>query len=221
MTPTMRARCGRAVEPVSSPSAADKEAAALLAASNPPEKPGLRAAPTNASRRPFTSDAPLARVCRFLLGLLAMARTASAMVIPDKAALSTALGEFCAGAYTSSEITAWDVSAVTDMGQLINNAPCKSTFNSDLNAWDVGKVTTTQVRLLASEGLPPPTAQPGHVPQTECMCRGAAQGMFEQAAAYNQPMNAWDVGKVTNTWVRLGLGGAAPTRRTARAHAPD
>ena len=94
-----------------------------------------------------------------------MARTASAMVIPDKAALSTALGEFCAGAYTSSEISAWDVSAVTDMAQLIYNAPCKSTFNNDLNAWDVGKVT--------------------------------------------------------NTGVRLDLGGAAPTHRTARAHAPD
>ena len=150
--PTMRARCGRAAEPVSNPSAADKEEAALPAASNPPEKPGVRAAPTNASRRQFTSDAPLARVYRCLLSLLAMARTASAMVIPDKAALSTALGEFCADD-TSSDITAWDVSAVTDMGELIKNAPCKSTFNSDLNAWDVGQVTTMRVRLT-SEGLP-------------------------------------------------------------------
>ena len=146
MTPTMRARCGRAVEPVSSPSAADKEAAALLAASNPPEKPGLRAAPTNASRRPFTSDALLVRVYCFLLGLLAMARTASAMVIPDNAALNAALTAFCADE-TSSEITAWDVSAVTDMEELIKNSDCKSTFNSDLNAWDVGQVTNTKVRL--------------------------------------------------------------------------
>ena len=53
------------------------------------------------------------------------------------------------------------------------------------------------------------------------MCRGAAQYMFYGAAAYNQPMNAWDVGKVTTASVRLGLGGAAPTHRTARAHAPD
>ena len=53
------------------------------------------------------------------------------------------------------------------------------------------------------------------------MCRGAAQDMFKGAAAYNQPMNAWDVSKVTNTVVRLDLGGAAPTHRTARAHASD
>ena len=53
------------------------------------------------------------------------------------------------------------------------------------------------------------------------MCRGVAQGMFNGAAVYNQPMNAWDVGKVTTTVVRLDLGGAALTHRTARAHAPD
>ena len=45
--------------------------------------------------------------------------------------------------------------------------------------------------------------------------------MFEDAAAYNQPMNAWDVGKVTNAYVRLGLGGAALTHCTARTHASD
>ena len=142
----MRARCGRAAEPVSNPSAADKEEAALPA-STQPKKPGVRAAPTNASRRPLTSDAPFVRVYSFLFGLLAMARTSSAMVIPDKAALSTALGEFCAGSFAHSQITAWDVSAVTDMEDLIYYAPCKSTFNNDLNAWDVGKVTSTAVRL--------------------------------------------------------------------------
>ena len=53
------------------------------------------------------------------------------------------------------------------------------------------------------------------------MCRGAAQDMFTGAAAYNQPMNAWDVSQVTDTGVRLDLGGAAPTHCTTRAHAPD
>ena len=45
--------------------------------------------------------------------------------------------------------------------------------------------------------------------------------MFNGAAAYNQPLNAWDVGKVTFAGVRLALGGAAPTQRTARDLAPD
>ena len=45
--------------------------------------------------------------------------------------------------------------------------------------------------------------------------------MFYWAEMYNQPMNAWDVGKVTSTHVRLDLGGTAPTHHTAQAHAPD
>ena len=45
--------------------------------------------------------------------------------------------------------------------------------------------------------------------------------MFYGNAAYNQPLNAWDVGKVTSMQVRLDFGGAALTHRTARAHAPD
>ena len=39
------------------------------------------------------------------------------------------------------------------------------------------------------------------------MCRGVAQSMFHVAALYNQPMDAWDVGKVTNTYVRLASEG--------------
>ena len=52
------------------------------------------------------------------------------------------------------------------------------------------------------------------------MCRGAAQNMFWSAAAYNQPMHAWDVGKVTAMNVRLTLEGLPSTHCTARAHAP-
>ena len=45
--------------------------------------------------------------------------------------------------------------------------------------------------------------------------------MFNEAAVYNQPLNAWDVGKVTTTMVRLTSEGLPSTHRTARAHAPD
>ena len=98
-----------------------------------------------------------------------MAHTASATAFATKANLEAALVEFCTNQATAEvthgAISAWDVSAVTDMEELIYNAPCKWTFNSDLNAWDVSQVTITGVRL--------------------------------------------------------GLEGAAPTHRTARAHAPD
>ena len=36
------------------------------------------------------------------------------------------------------------------------------------------------------------------------MCRGAAQSIFNGAAAYDQSLNAWNVGKVTHMGVRLG-----------------
>ena len=39
----------------------------------------------------------------------------------------------------------------------------------------------------------------GHKP---CACAGAAQGMFQTANSFNQPLEAWDVGQVTCMWVR-------------------
>ena len=38
----------------------------------------------------------------------------------------------------------------------------------------------------------------GHKP---CACAGAAQSMFSRASAFNQPVEAWDVGQVTNMQV--------------------
>ena len=39
----------------------------------------------------------------------------------------------------------------------------------------------------------------GHKP---CACAGAAQGMFQTANSFNQPVEAWDVSQVTCMWVR-------------------
>ena len=70
----------------------------------------------------------------------------------DKDGLAGALGEWCANAADAEEthghISMWDVSAVTDMSQLIFNGPgaCRHTFDEDVNAWDVGQVTNMEVR---------------------------------------------------------------------------
>ena len=95
--------------------------------------------------RPF----PLAD--RLVLGLLvALARTASAFV--DKSSLADALDEWCTNAVDAEaahgHVSAWDVSAVTDMRYLVKDALCQSTFNEDINAWDVSQVTSMQVRPL-------------------------------------------------------------------------
>ena len=69
-----------------------------------------------------------------LLGLLAMPHAASATVFATKATLSAALGEFCAdqaaAEATHGTIGNWDVSAVTDMKDLIRYASCKATFGA-------------------------------------------------------------------------------------------
>ena len=65
----------------------------------------------------------------------------------DTYSLQVALGEWCADAAaaqaTHGPISAWDVSAVTYI-----SLPyvCQSTFNEDLNTWDVRQVTNMEVR---------------------------------------------------------------------------
>ena len=77
-------------------------------------------------RRSRSSWAPSAFLQRARLGslpvlwlLLTMARTAMAAAFADKAALSTALDDYCSNAATAEAthgpIGGWDVSAVTDM----------------------------------------------------------------------------------------------------------
>ena len=48
-----------------------------------------------------------------------------------------------------------------------------------------------------------------------------AQAMFYEAVSFDQPVNAWDVGKVTSMWVRCrpsrGLGGRGYVSSCARA----
>ena len=83
---------------------------------------------------------------RLVLGLLVtLAGTASAFT--DKASLQVALGEWCADAAaaqaTHGPISAWDVSAVT---RISLPSACRSTFNEDLNAWDVRQITNMEVR---------------------------------------------------------------------------
>ena len=81
-----------------------------------------------------------------------------------------------------------------------------SGFNQPLDAWDVRQVTSMVVRRRPaswSQGFCTHTAAPGEWPQVACACAGAAaQYMFNGASAFNQPVEAWDVGQVTNMKVR-------------------
>ena len=75
----------------------------------------------------------------------------------DKTSLAGALSEWCAdmtdAEATHGSVSTWDVSLVTDMQSLISNAPCCSTFDEDVNAWDVGQATSMQVRRRPLWGM--------------------------------------------------------------------
>ena len=88
-----------------------------------------------------------------MLGLLlAQARTASAFV--DKNSLVDALKEWCTdvadATATYGHISTWDVLAITDLQNLVRDAPCRSTFDEDINAWDVSQVTNMQAPSASS-----------------------------------------------------------------------
>ena len=84
--------------------------------------------------------------------------------------LQTAVEAWCTNATsaeaTYGQISAWDVSKITNMANLFDtgNRPCSS-FNDNINSWDTSKVVSM------SE-------------------------MFEGAAAFDQPLDSWNMSKV-------------------------
>ena len=89
-----------------------------------------------------------------MLGLLlAQARTAASAFV-DKNSLVDALKEWCTdvadATATYGHISTWDLLAITDLLNLVRDAPCRSTFDEDINAWDVSQVTKMQVPSASS-----------------------------------------------------------------------
>ncbi len=68
-------------------------------------------------------------------------------VFATKALLTNALNEWCVPAtranveFNYGPVGTWDVSAITDMSELIYGISCKTTFNEDISQWDVAAVT--------------------------------------------------------------------------------
>ena len=82
----------------------------------------------------------------------------------------------------------WDVSNVTNMNSMF---VLQSSFNQPLNNWDVSNVTN-MFQLFAATGFNQPLDN-WDVSNVTNMDR-----MFLQANAFNQPLNDWDVSNVTN-----------------------
>ena len=84
----------------------------------------------------------------------------------DKEALQDALIEWCIDPASATNrigpIATWDVSTVSDMSELLRYIPCGYEFNEDIDAWDVGQVTTMDVRRRRPPGSR--AAAPAHRP---------------------------------------------------------
>ena len=84
----------------------------------------------------------------------------------NKGSLQDALIEWCidpaSAAAAHGPIATWDVSTVTDMRELLRYIPCGYEFNEDIDAWDVGQVTTMEARRRRPPGSR--AAAPAHRP---------------------------------------------------------
>ena len=85
---------------------------------------------------------------------------------------------------------------------------CSTPRAPSTSPWKLGTSARSRPCLCAA-ALPQGHRAPAHTahtplwgPQTVCACAGAAQSMFSWASAFNQPVEAWDVGQVTSMHVR-------------------
>ena len=83
----------------------------------------------------------------------------------------------------------WDVSQVTDMRSLFEDA---AAFNQPLDNWNVGQVTNMRWMFFGAEAFDQPLAN-WKVDQVTNM-----HGMFAGATAFNQPLADWTVDQVTD-----------------------
>ena len=89
----------------------------------------------------------------------------------------------------SESLSTWDVSSVTAMIHMFQNA---STFNRDIGNWDVSSVTTTYGMFLYA------SAFNQDIGNWDVSGVTTMSQMFRYASAFNQDIGNWDVSSVTD-----------------------
>jgi len=132
------------------------------------------------------------------------------MSVIDVSAATSAKGTFLnSDIDPTDDITAWDVSNVTDMGRMFEGA---SVFNVDISAWDVSNVTNMARMFQGASVFDVDISawDTGAVTEMQSMLAGAAtfnqdlgtwnvaavsnmNAMFDGASSFNQDIGDWDV----------------------------
>ena len=116
----------------------------------------------------------------------------------------------------SSDISAWDTSAVTDMSYMFSRA---TNFSSDISAWDTGSVTDMSSMFSFATNFNADLSgwNTGAVTTMESMFEFASSfssdisgwdtseatsfgNMFRSAASFNVNLDSWDTSRVTNMY---------------------
>jgi len=93
------------------------------------------------------------------------------------------------GSNFNQDISSWDVSNVTRMGEMFRGA---TSFNQDLSDWDVSNVTSMGEMFRGA------TSFNQDLSDWDVSNVTSMGGMFSGATAFNGDISAWDVSRVTD-----------------------
>ena len=108
------------------------------------------------------------------------------------------VGMFDNAAAFNQAIITWDTGAVTTMSYMFNVA---TVFNQDVSAWNTGAVRDMSYMFYYAEAFN--NGDPGNngdnpLDWTDTSQVTAMNGMFLNAAAFNQDVSTWNTARVTN-----------------------
>lgn len=98
--------------------------------------------------------------------------------------------------YNKADITAWDVSNVTNFSHMFEN---NWTFNQDISGWNTGKATNMAYMFASAIKFNQPIGSWNTALVTDM------SAMFYNANLFNQPLDSWNTSSVTNMYYMFSV----------------